>query len=132
MYTSLGYLENILHPDASDSTTDNNDDQEQAEAEQAHDYASVREAWEAREAEAAVDEARRETSPLELRKDRDVIANLSQLVKKYFGNVKGLRVETDDSMYQAAVTIAVALGYTEDHISIPDVKYTSSSRTWRP
>ena len=59
----------------------------------------MREAWEAREAEAAVDEARRETSPLELRKDRDVIANLSQLVKKYFGNVKGLRVETDNSMY---------------------------------
>jgi hypothetical protein len=83
----------------------------------------VREAWEAREAEAAVDEARRETSPLELRKDRDVIANLSQLVQKFFANVKGLRMETEDVLYQAAVTIAVTLGYTEDHISVPPTKY---------
>ena len=105
------------------TNNDNDDKQEQAEAEQAHDYASVREAWEAREAEAAVDEARRETSPLELRKDRDVIANLSQLVQKYFANVKGLRMETEDVLYQAAVTIAVTLGYTEDHISVPPTKY---------
>ena len=96
---------------APDSTTDDNKDQEQAAAEQEHDYASVRGTWEARETEAAVDEARRETSSLELRKDRDVIASLSQPATRYFGNVKGLRKETDDSLYQAAVTIAVALDH---------------------
>ena len=49
---------------APDSTIDDNNDQEQAAAEQEHDYASVRNTWEARETEAAVDEARRETSSL--------------------------------------------------------------------
>jgi uncharacterized protein (DUF2236 family) len=83
----------------------------------------VRESWEARETEAAVDEARRKPSALELRKDRDAIATLSELGNKYFGKVKDLRHMTDDDLYQAAVTIAVALGYTEDHVYVPVVKY---------
>ena len=108
-------------PDSSNDGSDNK--QEHAAAEPAYNYASVHEACEAREAEAAVDEARRETSPLELRKDRDVLANLSPRVQKSFANVKGMRVETEDSLYQAAITVAVALGYSEDHISIPHTKY---------
>jgi hypothetical protein len=40
---------------ASDSDDKNSDDQDQAAAEQEHDYTSVRETWEARETEAAVD-----------------------------------------------------------------------------
>ena len=108
---------------ASDSDDNNSDDQDQAAAEQEHDYTSVRETWEARETEAAVDEARRKPSALELRKDRDAIATLSELGNKYFGKVKDLRHMTDDDLYQAAITIAVALGYSEDHISIPLTKY---------
>ena len=34
-----------------------------------------------------------------------------------------MRVETEDVLYQATTTIAVALGYSEDHISIPLTKY---------
>ena len=108
---------------ASDSDNNNSDDQDQAAAEQEHDYTSVRETWEARETEAAVDEARRKPSALELRKDRDAIATLSELGNKYFGKVKDLRHMTDDDLYQAAITIAVAMGYTEDHVYVPEVKY---------
>ena len=108
---------------ASDSDDNNSDDQDQAAAEQEHDYTSVRETWEARETEAAVDEARRKPSALELRKDRDAIATLSELGNKYFGKVKDLRHMTDDDLYQAAITIAVAMGYTEDHVYVPEVKY---------
>ena len=36
---------------------------------------------------------------------------------------QALHLETEDVLYQAAVTIAVALGYSEDHISIPLTKY---------
>ena len=50
-------------------------EQDQVAAEPAYDYAYVHETWKAREAEAAVDEARPETSLLELRKDRDCHPN---------------------------------------------------------
>ena len=102
--------------DSGDKGSD--DQQDQAAGERKYDFAYVHEAWKAREGKAAVDEASPETTPLELRKDRNIIFGLSTTVKKYFAMLKGMRRETEDNMYQAATAIAFALGYTKDHISI--------------
>ena len=56
--------------DSGDKGSD--DQQDQAAGERKYDFAYVHEAWKAREGKAAVDEASPETTPLELRKDRNI------------------------------------------------------------
>ena len=101
--------------DSGDKGSD--DKQDQAAAEHKYNFAYVHEEWKAREAKAAVDEA----SPRE--RTATIISGRSATVKKSFAMLKGMKMETEDAMYQAATTIAVALGYSEDHISIPLSKY---------
>ena len=82
------------------------------------DLKNMYETWAGRGGKAVVDEADPATTSLEMRKDRDIIFDRSATVQQYFSKLNGMRTETEDAMYQAATSIAFALGFSEDHISV--------------
>ena len=71
-----------------------------------------------------LDEAKPTLMAIEGKRDRILLLNLSQRVRIYFKNVRGLEAASEAQLYEEVTTLAHILGYPEDQQVTQTSKYT--------